>query len=90
MILGISISPSPFVTNIGTHGIHARVKRKVINDPKQISEIFNKYYIYIVEETTGNPPAEIPDGDLIDGIWSYNDHHASISTIRNSQQWKTF
>ena len=48
-----------FVTNKGTHGNEEYMldeKEEIIRAPKQICEIFNEYYVNIVQETTGQPP----------------------------------
>ena len=88
-------SISPFITNKGTHGNEEFIleeKGKIIKDPREISEIFNKYYINIVEKTTGNPPISVPllnSGDLVDNILNYYESHTSIVSIKNKHNGKS-
>ena len=88
-------SISPFITNKGTHGNEEFIleeKGKIIKDPREISEIFNNYYINIVEKTTGNPPINVPllnNGDLVDNILNYYETHTSIVSIKNKHNGKS-
>ena len=66
---------------------------KLITDDFEISEILNKIYINIVENTTGNPPLNLGDFDIsskesinqyIDKIILHYKEHPSIIKINET------
>ena len=49
----------PFLNSEGDHGqqtINLEENDKIHKTPKNIAEIFNDYFVNIVETTTGKPP----------------------------------
>ena len=74
-------STSPFVTNKGARGNEEdMLEEKVRNNPKQISEILNEYYLNIWSYYYDHAGVST----IRNSHLSYYYDHASVSTVRNS------
>ena len=82
----------PFLSNTGTrdnHDIILEENGDLIKDKENISEIFNDFYINIVQKTTGKKPlilnstSTVSADEEIDIINRNYDNHPSIRKIKN-------
>ena len=83
----------PFMTNkgmIANKDITLIDGKNVITDEHELSQIFNKHYINIVEKSCGNKPNKIGttleslnDSDVIDRIIRSYQNHPSVLKIKN-------
>ena len=83
----------PFMTNkgmIANKDITLIDGKNVITDEYELSQIFNKHYINIVEKSCGNKPNKIgttlgclDDSDVIDRIIKSYQNHPSVLKIKN-------
>ena len=83
----------PFMTNkgmIANKDITLIDGKNVFTDEYEISQIFNKHYINIVEKICGNKPNKIGttlgylnDSDVIDRIIKSYQNHPSVLKIKN-------
>ena len=89
-------SVKPFLNDKGTHGQEEYIleeNNKLIQDDKEIAEIFNEYYTNILKYTTGSDPETVPlenSADSIEAISEYYKHHPSIMAIKQNDIQKTF
>ena len=83
----------PFMTNkgmIANKDITLIDRKNVITDEYELSQIFNKHYINIVEKSCGNKPnkigttiASLNDSDVINRIIKTYQNHPSVLKIKN-------
>ena len=89
-------SIKPFLNDKGTHGQDEYIleeNNKLIQDDKEIAEIFNEYYTNTVKYTTGSEPETVPlknSADSIEAINEYHKHHSSIMAIKKNDIKQTF
>ena len=84
----------PFLTNKGflqNNDITLIEKGKIINDDKELAEIFNQHYINIVETSSGKKPSSVIINKdtyqtpiLIEKIVEYYKEHQSIKQIKET------
>ena len=81
----------PLLSFKGTHDNHDIIReenRNLIKDNKELSEIFNNFYVNIVESTTGkkpmasNPPSNCSHDEELDHIIRQFNNHPSILKIK--------
>ena len=90
----------PYLTNKGalcSNDITLLENNNLISDERELADIFNDYYINIVEYTSGKVPTNIADNlkpgtncdEILDNIVNTYKDHPSINRIKNMTTLKT-